>query len=91
MAAEALRFKSLDQVVKQDFELRLPVTAPGAVLHYRFATAGFDICFGVYAEEADGEEDLLPEERVDSHEEPVIGELGPLPFSKGVVVLRWDK
>ena len=49
---------------------------PGAHVSYRFATDEMDISFGVFFQGLDGKmETVLPSQRVDSHYEPVSGDV----------------
>lgn len=85
-----LKYKANKQLVKDYFELRVPLSFPGATLKYSFLTAGYDISFGVYWESPHGDEhDLVAEARVESHTDPITGNHA-FQASGGFVTLRWD-
>ena len=70
----ALHYKSSSQPVKTLFEIRVPISFPGATLKYSFGTENHDIEFGVIFESASGDQTvLMPTERVQSHKEPFTG------------------
>lgn len=70
----ALRFKSSSQPVVSHFELKIPLTFPGAKLSYSFGTDGSDIGFSVSQLLSHGEIiEIRAESRVQSHTEPLVG------------------
>jgi len=68
-----LMYQSSAQPVKSTFYLRVPISFPGALLTYTFGTDAFDIGFSLTFESSHSEIVLVPESRVSSHSEPVVG------------------
>ncbi|CAM9352217.1 unnamed protein product, partial [Chrysoparadoxa australica] len=90
----SLRWRSSHQLVKGQFSLTLPVDVGGALVSYRFNTHDYDISFGVEYRwtDTDGEqtvETVLPQQRVNSHEEPAAGDF-TVQRGPGSLVLTWD-
>jgi hypothetical protein len=86
----ALHYKSSSQPVKTLFEIRVPISFPGATLKYSFGTENHDIEFGVIFESASGDQTvLMPTERVQSHKEPFTGTYN-FNTSDGMALLIWD-
>ncbi|TFJ80634.1 hypothetical protein NSK_008060 [Nannochloropsis salina CCMP1776] len=86
-----LAWKSSGTPVRYYFKLPVPVDTAGSHVAYRFASDEFDIGFAVFfqgAEEGAKLETVLPSSRVDSHVEPVSGDITV--HRPGTVVLLWD-
>jgi len=86
-----LAWKSSGTPVRYFFKLPVPVDTAGSHVAYRFASDEFDIGFAVFfqgAEEGAKLETVLPSSRVDSHVEPVSGDITV--HRPGTVVLLWD-
>ena len=74
------RVKAQEVVVKDFFELRLPIVESGTVIEYKVWTEKCDIGFSVVLEDLEQNEcaELVEHSRVDSHIEPICGRHGPL-------------
>mmetsp|Transcript_87979 Transcript_87979/g.175980 ORF Transcript_87979/g.175980 Transcript_87979/m.175980 type:complete len:223 (+) Transcript_87979:175-843(+) len=86
----ALHYKSSSQQIKTTFELRVPISFPGAKLKYSFGTENHDINFGMIFESAHGDQTvIMAQERIQSQKEPFTGTY-EFNTSGGMVVLVWD-
>lgn len=86
----ALKYKSSSVPVKERMELRVPIPFPGATLKYSFGSDHYDINFSLLFESERGDSFVLvPDARVASHVEPVIGE-HTFTTAGGFVILVFD-
>ena len=70
----ALKYKSSSVPVKESMELRVPIPFLGATLKYSFGSDHYDINFSLLFESDRGDSFVLvPDSRVASHVEPVVG------------------
>jgi len=86
-----LSWKSSGTPVRYLFKLPVPVDTAGTHVTYRFASDEFDISFAVFflgVEEDAKMEIVLPAARVNSHQEPVSGDITV--HRPGTVILLWD-